>query len=118
MEPPGVPSPGEVASLESMEGAVVQAEQGPISQWAHTVCRNRSCFFGCAFLPAGDLEEGATAYLFLYATQSPLLATFLPMLVASSPIASELASSVAEHLGIPDPAYHLLEFSYTPGTLR
>lgn len=116
LEPPGVPSPGEVASLESMEGAMAEVEQGPISQWAHTVCRNRSCFFGCVLLPAGDLEDGATAYLFLYAVQSPLQATFLPMLVDSSPIASQAPSSVAEHLAIPDPAYHLLEFSYTPGT--
>lgn len=115
LAPPGVPSRDEADVLESIEVAMSRAEQGPIPQWVHTVCRNRSCFFGCVFLPVGDLEDGAAAYLFLYATQSPLQATFLPMVVDSPPIPSQAASSVAEHLGTPDPAYHLLAFSYTPG---
>lgn len=50
--------------------------------WMKDLCWRRSDFLGCA--TGVSFEIGARAYYFAYATQSPLLAHFIPMIVGDT----------------------------------
>ncbi len=80
--PPEEPSAAAKAALESMGSPAVDARPSPA--WGRTVCRNRDAFARCALLLKGGLET--QAYAFMYASQSPMFAAFVPLQALERPL--------------------------------
>jgi hypothetical protein len=76
ISPPGQPSHSEQELLNAFRDSRV-AEPGPPPPWCTFVAAARQRFHGCALCRAADNAE--TAYLFLYAMQSPCYGMFLTM---------------------------------------
>ena len=73
-----VPPPENVRrALEQCDAGAAADGAARAPPWATTICRQRDAFASCAFLftTHGDIK----AYLFLFAKQSPMSATFAPL---------------------------------------
>jgi hypothetical protein len=90
LEPPRLLSPLEASSFDS---ANTPAEPGEHTEsgppWVKILCRNRSCFANVV-LASTKLSEVGKAYKLLYAMQSPMNATFIPLRLREDEIGQDL----------------------------
>lgn len=99
---PVAPSAAVLAALAGMDVALPPTDGGCPS-WCAPICRHRERFQDCALV--FDDGEVATTYLFLYANQSPFMASFLPLM----PLDSAGASSCS-HRRLPNDLAYDFEF--------
>jgi hypothetical protein len=95
MQAPVVPEAGVRAQLEEID-LPVEVEKLPCPPWLRTLCWARVSFRSTALVFARGDEEHVFA--FLYATQSPLAASFLPLQRRRSTITASSSATRAEVL--------------------
>lgn len=76
--PPRIPPPEAIAALEACSPPPPAASR-PAPAWLRSLCRNRDELRNSVLFTSDD--DGSVAYLFCYATKSPLLAMFLSLRV-------------------------------------
>lgn len=94
MTSPKTPAPSITERLSSFD---VSAEVGAASQprtWVSSICRLRAAFAECA-LKFTDVGQEDRFFAFLYATQQPMMAEFLPIVVSEVPLPSPLSAAEA-----------------------
>lgn len=93
--PPKAPPPEVITALQKCPTMAAHVPNTALPEWLKELCRKRSEITGCVF--GTSLEEGAKAYAWLFASQSPFAAHFLTLEV-SRPTMPELGSLEYEEL--------------------
>lgn len=112
---PEAPPPEVREALQQCPTLAAPVEATEQAPWVKTLCWHRGSIVGTAY--SNDFQTGSTAYYFLYATQSPLAAYFLPVIVGVPLLPALEQLSTAEVLEAWGEAHAFLCDRHVQGTV-